>query len=171
MVGRLPKEMRVVQGTVECLQRTTSGCWSRLPSIELERGGRASRLLASLGAGDLFTVVLCASAGKLSVTFEIVERRPLAVSELDPRLGLILVDGRTLVPGIVDTVRGRLTYTSLSTYGDRLLVQALRGGRQLGFWTGDRLISADLQSFGRPFAEALGQLATPDLPLAGWLEG
>jgi hypothetical protein len=152
--------------------RLTAGGWARLPRIELADGGHAARLFAPLGGrGDMLSIVLCATGGQLAITFEVVERRPLVACELDPRLGQVRIDGRTVALGLVLTSRTRLTYTNLSVIADRSLIRTLRHGERLGFLAGDRYVEAELATFREPFVTALRGICDPRLlPIARWLD-
>jgi hypothetical protein len=150
----------------------TAGPWHLLPTLGLSDGGRARRLNALFSEHELLSVVLTTSGKVLGVSFELVERRAAADHAPDPRLGRVTVDGRTLCFGLVETSRGALTFSALSTEADDRLVLGLRHGETLLFEFAERVVQASLATFASPFATALRSVCDPNaIPVRRWLEG
>jgi hypothetical protein len=155
--------------------RTSGQCWTRLPTRQLGNGTRTSRLAVGFDDGDggFLALVVAARGDRFTLGVQLVEVRPVLDGEQDPRLGQILIDGRTRRFGLARTAwrsTTRTTLTTLLTCDHDLLVQALLRGRLLVVTLEGRRFRAALGSLREPLADALRDVCDPEqLPLARWL--
>jgi hypothetical protein len=156
--------------TTTVVLRCSDDPWFLLPVLPLADGGRARRIGARVGVDDLLSIVLTSSGPLLGISFELAERRGGIDHATDPRLGRILVDGRTVRLGLVSTVQRSLTFTALSAEAEERLIRALRRGRKLQFCFAERAIEACLSTLARPLELALRSVCDPErIPLERWL--
>jgi hypothetical protein len=155
--------------------RNSGQPWTRLPTQQRADGTRTSRLAACFndGGGGFLAVVLAARGNRFRLGFQLVEVRSILDGEHDPRLGRILLDGRTVRFGLARTVRRnttRTTLTTLSTSDPDLLVQPLLRSHFLLVRIEERGFGAALASLREPLTEALREVCDPaQLPLGRWL--
>jgi hypothetical protein len=154
--------------------RNSGQPWTRLPTQQRADGTRTSRLAACFDAGGGFlAVVLAARGNRFRLGFQLVEVRSILDGEHDPRLGRILLDGRTVRFGLGRTVwrtTTRTTLTTLSMGDPDLLVQPLLRSHFLLVRIEERGFGAALASLREPLAEALREVCDPaQLPLGRWL--
>jgi hypothetical protein len=149
--------------------------WTRLLTWQRADGTRTSRLAACFddGAGGFIAVTIAAQGDQFRLGFQLVEIRSIADGEQDPRLGRILIDGRTMRFGLARTMwrsATGTTWTTLATGDPDQLVQPLRRGRSLVVGIEERGFGAALASLREPLADALREVCDPaQLPLARWL--
>lgn len=168
--------MNVVRGSLSSLSDRVSGqLWARLPTRTLGQGGRVGRLAVCFdgGEGGFLSITVAAKDDRFTLRFQIVEIRPIGDGEQDPRLGQIVVDGRTVRFGLATSEwrkASRTTLTTLTTCNYDALVQALLGGRELEVRLDGRSFTAGLVSLRGLLADALREVCDPErLPLSRWL--
>jgi hypothetical protein len=155
--------------------RSSSQRWLRLPIRQLPGGGRAGRLAMRFDdqGGGFLALVIAAKANRFALTFQVVEPRPVMAGEHDPRLGQVLIDGRTVRFGLVETLWRSATRTTLTTFTARQydgLFPALLCGQDLVLRTNGRSFDVRLDNLRGPLADALRAVVDPQqLPLARWL--
>jgi hypothetical protein len=149
--------------------------WARLPTKTLRNGGRTGRLAVCFDGGDggFMTIMIAAKDDRFTLRFQVVEVRPILDGDQDPRLGQILVDGRTIRLGLAETEwrhATRTTLTTLSTSSYDELVQALLRGRELTLRLDGRSFTVGLDNLRGLLADALREVCDPQLlPVSRWL--
>ncbi|MEK0084337.1 hypothetical protein [Benzoatithermus flavus] len=170
--------MNVVHGSLSSLPDRVSGqLWARLPTRTLGQGGRIGRLAICFegGEGGFLSITVAAKGDRFTLRLQIVEIRPIGDGEQDPRLGQIVIDGRTVRFGLATSEWRKAsgtTLTTLATCNYDALVQALLNGRELEVRLDGRRFTVGLDSLRRLLADALREVCDPErLPLSRWLAG
>jgi hypothetical protein len=170
--------MTAIQASLSCLpDRASTQPWARLPTKTLEQGGRTGRLAVCFDGpeGGFMTIMVAAKGDRFTLRLQVVEVRPIMDGDQDPRLGRIVIDGRTVRLGMAESEwrdATRTTLTTLSTCNYDDLVQALLQGRELALALDGRRFTVRLDNLRPLLVDALREVCDPErLPLARWLAG
>jgi hypothetical protein len=167
----------MIAAAMSPLPDRVSGQHWMLPTRRFADGSRTGRVVVRFdGQGGWFLALMAAArASWFALSFQVVEPHPLADVEHDPRLGQVLIDGRTIRFGLMTTLWRRASWATVSTFAPQDLdglVRALLRGHDLALRLQERSVVVRLNNFHGLFADALREMADPKrLPLARWLSG